>query len=123
MKSRAFGWAASIGLLGSLLIAPSSPAAASSIGISVSCYSNPERTTIHNYGSKAVTVSAVGSTYKPYSDEPFAVYKRLKPGHSITYQTGYDAHSNVLTRRYIYNNDAQDGTRVRTSAGTYTKYC
>ena len=98
-------------------------AAATTVKISLSCYGHPEKTTIKNTGATAFKIKTVGSTYRPYSFEPFTVNKTLSPGKSITYQTGYSASSNVLTHDYIYNDNGQDGARVATTVGTYTKHC
>lgn len=97
--------------------------AAGGVTITVRCYSNPERTTIKNNRSSAIRINTVGSTYQPYSYEPFGVYKRLGAGMSITYQTGRAASKNVLTRNYIYNDNGADGVRVKTSVGNFTKKC
>lgn len=97
--------------------------AATSLSIVLRCYSNPEKTTIKNTGTTTFTIRTVGSTYQPYSYEPFSVGKKLLPGQSVTYQTGRAAVSNVLTRNYIYNNNGLDGVRVVTSVSKYTKRC
>ena len=91
--------------------------------ISLSCYTSPERTTIHNGTSHAITIDSVGSTYKPRSNEPFSVDKHLSAGASITYQTGSGAKHNVLTHQSIYDNNGKDGARVKTSIGTFKKHC
>lgn len=96
---------------------------AAAVGLSVSCYSNPERTTIRNNTSHGITVYTVGSTYRPYSYEPFHVNKHLNAGAKITYQTGSAAFSHVLTHTYIYNNNGLDGAKVTTSAGTFKRHC
>lgn len=96
---------------------------AASISIGVSCYSNPELTTIRNYSGHGITIRSVGSTYHPYSFEPFYVYKHLNAGDSITYQTGRAAYRHVLSHDYIYNNNGLDGVRVRTSIGKFTRHC
>lgn len=98
-------------------------AEAASVSVSVSCNSNPERTTVHNGTGHRITVQTVGSTYHPRSNEPFGVNDSLANGHSITYQSGYAAHTHVLTHQYIYNNDERDGAKVKTSAGTFKRYC
>lgn len=115
-----------VGTLGLSLILGglgAAPTLAASVSITVRCYGNPETTTIHNGTSHRITINSVGSTYQPRSNEPFYVYHRLSAGHSITYQTGYAAHSNVLTHQYIYNNNGLDGARAKTSVGTFKKHC
>ncbi|MEA2623930.1 MAG: hypothetical protein QOH61_2840, partial [Chloroflexota bacterium] len=89
----------------------------------VRCYAHPETTKIHNGTNHAITINSVGSTYQPRSNEPFHVSKTLAAGHSITYETGYDANSHVLTHAYIYNDNGRDGARVMSTAGTITKHC
>jgi len=105
------------------LISVAPVAATTSVHIGLSCYGHPEKTTIKNTGGTSFKINTVGSTYKPYSFEPFTVNKTLSPGQSITYQTGYTAHTNVLTHDYIYNDNGLDGARVKTTVGTYTKHC
>lgn len=103
---------------------PGAPAAeaGSSVGVRVSCFSNPETTRITNNTGGSIKIKTVGSTYQPYSYEPFWVGKTLAPGASVTYQTGRAAFKNVLSRNYIYN-DKGDKARVVTTVGTFTKTC
>ena len=97
--------------------------AASGVKIILSCYSNPERTIIKNNRRRAITVLSVGSTYRPYSYEPFSVRKVVKPGKRVQFQTGRAARVNRLTRNYIYNDNGRDGVKVVTSVGTFKKHC
>jgi hypothetical protein len=98
--------------------------AGTSVSVSVRCYSNPEKTIVKNTGTTTFKVTKVGSTYQPYSYEPFSVSKTLAPGQSVTFQTGYAASgANKLTGTYIYNDNGRDGTKVVTNVGTYTKHC
>lgn len=98
--------------------------AATSVKIALRCYSNPEKVTITNTGTTTFTVKKVGSTYQPYSYEPFSVSKTLAPGQSVTYQTGSAASgSNKLTGTYIFNDNGLDGVRVKTNLNTYSKRC
>jgi hypothetical protein len=93
--------------------------------VTVNCYSNPELTTISNGGNISISLYSVGSIYQPRSGEPYGVSKTLLPGQKVTYQTGYGAYSNVLTRQYIYNNDVGtlEGARVATSKGIFADRC
>lgn len=102
---------------------PAAAEAASGVRIILSCYSNPERTIIKNNRRKAITVLSVGSTYRPYSYEPFRVRKVVKPGKRVQFQTGRAARVNALTRNYIYNDNGRDGVKVVTSVGTFRKRC
>jgi hypothetical protein len=118
----------SAGLAAALLLVPGAGApsvtAASSVKITLHCYSNPEKTKITNVGTHSFKITKVGSTYQPYSYEPFRVSKTLAPGQSVTYQTGRAARgTNALTRNYIYNDNGKDGAKVVTSVGTFTKHC
>jgi hypothetical protein len=109
------------------LIAPNTDAATPALAITLDCYSSRERTTIKNTRSVTVTIRTVGSLYKPYSNEPFAVNRKLAAGKSITYYTGSGASyssSTTLTRRNIYNNTVStEGVRVTSSAGSFAKRC
>ena len=104
-------------------------AATPALKVTVNCYSNPERTVVHNNRSKAITIKTVGSIYRPYSNEPISVYKRLAPGATVTFYSGYGASSSnprTLTRQYIFNNEvgSAEGARVKDTAGnTYTDRC
>jgi hypothetical protein len=120
-----FGRILNVGLIAAALTlgVAVSPVSAGSVSIGLHCYSNPELTTVHNYTGHGITVNSVGSTYHPYSFEPFYVYHYLAAGNSITYQTGRAAYRHVLTHDYIYNNNGLDGARVRTTVGTFTKHC
>ncbi len=95
------------------------------VAIALNCESNPETTRVVNANPNAsVVVKTVGSLYQPYAAEPYLKNKTLSASAGITYQSGAAAASNVLTRSYIYNNDAStEGTRVVTSAGTVTRRC
>ena len=88
--------------------------------ITVACKAAPETTRVKNNRNTAITINTVGSIYQPRSNEPFTVNRRLGGGRSITFESGYDADQNVLTRQYIYNNDVgtQEGARVMTASGT-----
>ena len=104
-------------------VAPVAAEAASGVGIRLSCYSNPERTIIKNNRRKSIIIRRVGSTYRPYSYEPFSVRKVVKPGKRVQFQTGRAARVNRLTRNYIYNDNGRDGVKVVTSVGTFRKHC
>jgi phosphate-selective porin len=124
------GLIAAVAALSLLGLAPGVPSlggtavtAAAAVQITLKCYSNPERTTIANKTNKKITVKTFGSTYKPYGYEPFRLNKSLAAGKSITYQTGYAAKKNELTRNYIYNDNGRDGAKVVTSVGTFKKHC
>ena len=96
------------------LLGAAPAAAATSVKITLKCYSNPEKTTITNNGTVTFKVTKVGSTYHPYSSEPFSVSKTLAPGQSVTYQTGNAASGAYeLSHLYIYNNNGQDGVGSR----------
>jgi len=109
------------------LAAPTVEAATPALTITLDCYSSRERTTIRNNRSSTVTIKTVGSLYKPYSNEPFSVNRKLAAGKSVTYYTGSGASyssSFTLTRRNIYNNSvSSEGARVTSSVGTFTKRC
>lgn len=107
--------------------APSVDAATPALTITLDCYSSREKTTIRNNRSTTVTIRTVGSLYKPYSNEPFSVNRKLAAGKSVTYYTGSGASysvSTTLTQRNIYNNTvSSEGARVTSSVGTFAKRC
>jgi hypothetical protein len=112
-------------LHGLVAVAPAPTGAAGTVAVVVSCATNPERVTVRNNTSGAIRVTAVGSIYQPYSSEPYAVSRALAKGAAITFQSGAAASSNVLTRKYLFNNDVgtAEGARVRTTAGTFADRC
>src|SRR5215208_2211937 len=89
-------------------------AATPGVSVSVGCDGNPETTRVHNNANHSVKFRSVGSIYQPRSNKPFHVSSNLGPGKAITFQTGYAANYNTLTRQYIYNSDvgSKEGARV-----------
>jgi len=107
-------------------LAPRFAEAAPAVQVNVSCTSNPERTAVKNNTNRSIKIKKVGSIYKPYSNEPIAVNRTLKAGKTMTFESGQRANgSNVLTKRYIYNNDvgSKEGARVFTSVGRFLDKC
>jgi hypothetical protein len=100
-------------------------AATPAVSVSVGCDGNPETTRVHNNSNHSVKIRSVGSVYQPRSNEPFHVSRGLGAGKAITFETGYAANSNTLTRQYIYNSDvgSKEGARVATSAGPFVDRC
>lgn len=112
--------------LAGLLVAASAPgtALAGGVGIHLSCYSNPETTTIRNNTGHGIKILSIRSTYQPQDFEPFLVNKHLDAGQKITYETGFGADKHVLTNNFIYyNNNELDGVKVKTNAGIFKKHC
>lgn len=101
------------------------PADAAGVNVSVACKSNPEKTRVENNTNHRITVKKVGSIHQPRSNEPFRVNVRLGRGQSVTFESGYGANNRVLTRQYIYDNEAgrKEGARVRTSVGGFVDRC
>ncbi len=97
------------------------------VRVRLSCFTNPERTTVTNESDSTVTVISVTSIFDSDGDESFQVNTTLSPGESVTYESDYDADSNVLTSDYIYSDSYSlrddQGARVKTSAGTYSANC
>jgi len=106
-------------------ISPQPAQAVSAVKVIVRCEGNPETTHVVNNTSHRIKVRKVGSIYKPRSNEPFTVNRILRRGRAITFESGFDANSNVLTRQYIYNNDvgSREGARVSTSVGRFRDRC
>jgi hypothetical protein len=100
-------------------------AATPAVSVSVGCDGNPETTRVHNNTNHFVRINTVGSIYQPRSNDPFHVSRNLGSGKAITFETGYAANHDTLTRQYIYNNDggSKEGARVGTSAGTFVDRC
>lgn len=111
--------------VGAALPARPSGAAPPAVSVTVSCATNPEKVTVKNNRTSSITVRTVGSIYQPYSFEPVTVTRTLAAGVSVTFQSGGAASANVLTKRYIFNNDvgSTEGARAATSAGTFEKRC
>jgi hypothetical protein len=118
-RSLRFAFGAALISAAAMSAAPVS-AASQPISISLSCYSSPEKTTIKNVSTRTLTVKSFGSTYQPYSAEPFHVNTTLAPGKSVTYKTGSGSR---LYGNSIYNNNGKDGVKVVTSVGTFGKHC
>jgi hypothetical protein len=107
-------------------IAPRHAEAAPAVQVAVNCDSNPELTQVKNNTNRAIKVNAVGSIYKPRSNELFSVNRTLKPRKTITFESGSKANgSNALTTAYIYNSDvgSKEGARVKTSVGAFIDKC
>jgi hypothetical protein len=116
-----------LALLSAFLV-PADPATASTkygVTVTVYCYSSLEKVIIRNDRSRAITIRTVGSIYKPYSSEPFDVYRTLGAGKSITFRSGRGSGANKLTGNSIYNNSVgtREGARVSTSVGTISDRC
>ena len=120
--------ALSVVALGLPTVSPSgTDAATAALTVTVDCFSSRERTTIRNNRSTTVTIKTVGSLYKPRSNEPFSVSRKLAAGKSVSFYTGSGASASssyTLTRQNIYNNDiATEGAKVTSSVGTFSKRC
>lgn len=105
---------------------PTPTAYPSLLQVSVNCKGTPETVTVKNVGKGTVTITTVGSLYQPLSGEPYRVNRTLKPGQSITFQSGSGAVTNRLTALYIFNNNvgSTEGVRVVVSTGkTFTTRC
>ncbi len=93
--------------------------------VQVACTGNPELTTIINNTGQTITITSIGSLYRPRQNEPFRRGQQVAAGSRFTYQTGENAVTNVLARQEIYNDDrlAEEGVRVETSVGTVVQRC
>jgi len=100
-------------------------AATPAVTVSVSCKSAPEVTRVKNNRGRSITISTVGSIYRPYSYEPIRVNRTHGGGRTITFESGSGANSNKLTGNYIYNNDvgSKEGAKVSTSLGSFSDRC
>jgi hypothetical protein len=121
--------AALVGTSMSIGMVASAEAVVPLLSVHAYCYSNPERTVVHNNKGYAITIKSVGSIYKARSNEPFSVTRSIGAHKSITFYTGSRARSsnrNTLTRQFIYNNavGTREGARVKTSSGrVYSDRC
>lgn len=114
--------------LGMPFVGPSgTDAATAALTVTLDCDASRERTTIRNNRSATVTIRTVGSLYKPRSNEPFTVNRKLAAGKTVSFYTGSGASASsayTLTRQAIYNNDVStEGARVTSSVGTFSKRC
>lgn len=119
MVSAVFGPASESGLT------PRSAEAAAGVKVTVKCSGAPETTRVENNTNRRITVQKVGSIHQPRSNEPFRVNVTLRRGASVTFESGYDANRNTLTRQYIYDNEVgrDEGARVKTSVGRFVDRC
>jgi len=119
--------ALSVIALGMPFVGVSTAGAATGLTVTVDCFSSRERVTIKNTRSATVTIKTVGSLYKPRSNEPFRVNRKLAAGKTVSYYSGRGASASsayTLTRQSIFNNDvAAEGVRVTSSVGTFSKRC
>ncbi len=106
-------------------ISPRPAEAAPAVTVTVRCTTNPETTYVANNTGSTITLRKIGSIYQPRTNEPFRIGVRLRAHRAITFESGYAADSNVLTRQYIYNNDvgSSEGARVATSIGRFADRC
>jgi hypothetical protein len=104
---------------------PRAADAASGVKVMVACKGTPETTRVENNTKHRITVKKVGSVHQPRSNEPFRVGVKLARGKSVTFESGYDANSRVLTKQYIYDNEvgSKEGARVATSVGRFVDRC
>ncbi len=113
---------AAVALAITVIGTPAPAAASTSLRVTTSCFSNPEKVAIRNTGTTRLRIRSVGSIYQARTNEPFYVYRYLNPGSAITFYSGYAASStssNTLTRQYIFNNDvgSREGARVVLTSG------
>lgn len=94
------------------------------VSVSVSCRTNPERVTIHNNRSSALTIKSIESIYRPTADEPFYVYQPLPAGTTITYRFGSGDGDNKLSEGRIFaDRVATEGVRVAAGGGKTKRLC
>ncbi len=107
------------------VVSPRPAEAANAVTVSVNCRNNPETTYVANNTGSTIKIKTVGSIYQPRSNEPFRIGFNLRPKKAITFESGYAADFNTLTRQYIYNNDVgtSEGARVSTSIGRFADRC
>ena len=94
--------------------------------VTLNCLSTAETIRVTNNGAGPVLIKGLATMYAPIADEPFAVSRNLKPGHTAIFQAGADArYGTILTKSYIFTNSVydQDGIRINTSAGKLYKRC
>jgi len=127
MTTRLLGAAVTASLLvgaGAAALAQVSEPQTPPISVDVDCYSSPERVTITNDRTKALTVQRIGSTYNRRSGEPYRVKKKLKPGRSVTYTFGTGKGGKRLSGSFIFDNEAaREGVLVKTNKGNVRVRC
>ncbi len=104
---------------------PAEQSAAAALTVTVACKATPETIRVKNNRNRTITIKAVGSIYRPFGYEPVRVERKLGAGKTVTFESGTGADRNKLTGSFIYNNDvgSKEGTRVRTSVGTFIDKC
>ena len=60
--------------------APAAPAAASGVVVQVACTGKPELTTIINNTGQTITITSIGSLYRPRQNEPFQRGQQVAAG-------------------------------------------
>lgn len=98
---------------------------AAAIAVRLGCYSDPETVTITNELGRPIWLATIGSLYRPRSNEPFEVGRRLNASGVVTFRSGQRAAGNVLTRQFIFNNDVgrAEGVAIVTSVGAFRQRC
>lgn len=104
------------------------PTPPSLMQITLSCNTNPEKTTLKNVGLEPIYLTNLRTNWDKRSDEPFSLGgRRLVPGESITYQSGSSAGAaNRITTRDIYTEFAGvvEGVTIKISTTKmFSKSC
>jgi hypothetical protein len=94
------------------------------IAVELDCESNPETTAVTNNGAEAIRVQEIDSLVEDAGGEPFARDDLVRPGRTITYETGDEASGRFALGGEIYRNgDPDEGVRIATSGGEAEAFC
>ena len=97
---------------------------AADIAIELDCAANPETTRVTNDGDAPVTVRSIEPRVGTDAGEPIAREDVIRPGRSITYQSGDGAEGrNDLGPELYLDDDRDEGVRLDTSGGEFETFC
>ena len=104
------------------------PAAAitGSISLTISCFDDPEVISIFNATDEPLSLSGftLSSIDDPQDDQDFALSGTVQPGSAIRFESGNAATGNVLTTRFIFDNqNPNEGVILTTPFGTLNVLC
>jgi hypothetical protein len=103
---------------------PGGAGAQGNVTVELDCESNPETTAVTNNGAEPIRVQEIDSLVEDAGGEPFARDDLVRPGRTVTYETGDEASGRFALGGEIYRNgDPDEGVRIATSGGEAEAFC